>query len=917
MTPTARSPRAPALALALLTLATTAAFSAEPPLGPVRLPKEWQDTFWASPQAQALLKLSPKEAADLVPKQAGIRFCGCPSCGIDERLDPLVWSVEKPAVVVCRECKGEFPGPGFPSNPPGQTKPASENVEVLPGVWHLYPYHIPLPEHAHYPDERLYLAAKVDYEARAYLSKAALYAAVRWRDEEPAKRDPKLAALAAALILRFAQVYPAYAMHSDQPGQTKYLQPARVPPPYRHDYQTAKWDWNGSLETPMNLVLAYSLLRDGADWDEAGKLLNEPHPRRAIETDLLLASAELAARQPDDFSEDSLVVYRGMLAVGRLLGNEVLLHEARARLGEFARRGFYHDGFWRSADVQGHRRVLGMLDGWIDGLVDRPGDREAVPPMLDLARAAVLAVPSRPGGGEVRLTSWPAEKPVEGPRRPMLLGGAGLALLSVGGDDRSLDVEVRGRDGQAERRFQRLAFRLSLGGVPVLDDLDERPATANGWDLATASHNAVVVDGLNQRETPQATRTPAPGSDFLFFTADPDLQVVTAADRHAYPVSTRLYRQTFAALGWGRRRYAVSFFEVEGGLQHDQIFHSAPGRDDEWRPLTPTTPAAGSLLPPSITFLPTARAEDGRWFVQAYGEFQPKLKAALEGPARVDLSPRAGGIPALRLHLLGDAAAALVVADSADAPAVPGGAPDPAAPRSSLIVRRRSETGADLSSVFVTLFEPMRSGLAPLERVGRVESGPDVVVVVVEAPEGTEHLVFNRKAGKVVRARLANGRGVETDGLMVRVRGDDVTLVGGTYAEAAGKLVSQPGVRGTIVAAERQADGRSRGFFLTPEKLPDGLAVAGRTLFIRHGDGPSRAWTLVAAEPTAGGTRLHVREEPGFLVDEATGAAEYYQFPMTAAPGPHRFHLALSARSRPQTREAAAIPPPGVRHVSR
>lgn len=912
MTPTARSPRALALALALSLLAPAAASPAEPPLGPVRLPKEWQDRFWASPQAQALLKLSPKEAADLVPVQAGIRHCGCPACGLDERTDPLAWSIEKPAVVACRKCKKEFPGPGFPAVPPGLLKPASENVEVLPGVWHLYPYHLAETEKAHYPDERLYLAAKVDYEARAYLSKAALYAAVRWRDEEPAKRDPKLAQLAAALILRFAQVYPAYAMHTDQPGRAKHLQPARVPPPYRHAYQTAKWEWNGSLETPMNLALAYSLLRDGADWEEAGKLLEDSHPKLTIETDLFLAAAELSSRQPDDYTEDSLVVYRGMLGVGRLIGSDVLVHEARARLDEFGRRGFYYDGFWRGADVLGHRRVLGILDGWIDGLLERPGapgaDRPAFS-MLDLARTAGDAVPSRPIDPDVRLASWPVEKPADGPRRPMLLGGAGLALLSVGRDDRSLDVEVRGRDGLADRRCQRLAFRLSVGGVPLLDDLDERPATANGWDLATASHNAVVVDGLNQRETPQAARIPAPGSDFLFFTPDADLQVATVADRHAYPVSTTRYRQTFAVSGWGRRRYAVSIFEVDGGLQHDQIFHSAPGRGCEWKPLGPTSPAAGSLLPPSIAFLPTVRPEDGRWFVQAYGEFRPKLRASLDGPSRVDLAPRGGGPPALRLHLLGDAPATLIAADSSDAPATPGGAPDPTSPRSSLIVRRRSETGADIASVFVTVFEPMQDGLAPLDRVGRVEATPDAVVVAVEAPEGTEHLVFNRKAGTAVRAQLANGRGVTTDGLVVRVRGEDVALAGGTYAEAAGKLVSQPSVRGTITAAERDPGERSRGYFLTPDKIPDGLSVAGRTLFVQHGDGSTRAWTLDSAEPTPEGTRLRVREEPGFRV-AADGAAEYYQFPMAKAPGPHRFRVALSARSRPPAREAATIPRP-------
>ncbi|MDG3006532.1 hypothetical protein [Paludisphaera mucosa] len=904
-----------ALALAAPALAgpgPAAAQPHDPPLGPVRLPKEWQDRFWATPQAKAFLKLSPKELADLVPVQAGLKYCACPVCDAPERGDPLVWSIEQPKVVVCRKCKGSFPNDTIPLPSPADKKLPTEKIEVLPGRWHFYPYHPVELEKAKYPDERLYLHAKRDYEARAYLAKAALYAAVRWHDQEPAARDPKLAQAAAALILRFAQVYPAYAMHNDQPGVAKQFQPARVPPPYRHGYQTAKWECNGSLETPMNLLLAYSLLRDGADWAEAGRLLECSDPKRIIEEDLFLASAELASRQPDDYTEDSLAVYRGMLSVGKLLGSQVLVVEARSRLDEFTRRGFYYDGFWRGADVLSHRRVLGMLDGWIDGLLTKPGDvadGRAAFPMIELARTAGAAVPSRPHDPDVRRASWPIETGDEPSHRPLLLGGAGLALLSVGEPGRSLDVEIRGRDGLADRRCQRLAFRLSVGGVPLLDDLDERPPTADGFDLATASHNAVVVDGLNQRETPQAARVPTPGSDFLYFAADPDFQVVTVADRFAYPISTKRYRQTFVACRSGPRRYALSIFEVDGGLQHDQIFHAAPGRKEEWRPLIATQPTTGSLLPPSISFLPSARPQEGRWFVQSYGEFRPRLRGVAAEPCRVVLDggrekSAAGAV--LKLHLLGDMPSTLITADSADAPAGDDATSGPESTRSSLIVRRRSDAGQALNSTFVTVFEPVEPGVAPLDRVARVESIGDAVVVLIESPEGSDHLVFNRRPGTTLRVKTANGRFVSTDGLAVRVRGEDVFLAGGTYVEAAGKLVSQKSVRGTVTAAERDPNERGRGWFQTPEKLPEGLDVAGRTLFIEHGDGTVRSWTLDSIEPTADGARLRVREEPGFRIDPASGAAGYYQFPLTSSPGPHRFRLAQLSRS-PST---AAKPAP-------
>jgi len=887
-------------------------------LGPVHLPKEWQDQFWAGAQAQALLKLPPKELVDLVPVQSGLKWCACPACGESEKVDPLAWSIEKPKVVVCRKCQGEFPNDTYPTPNPADKKIPTEKIEVFPGVVHSYPYHAVLVEKASFADERLYLEAKRDYEARRFLAKAALYAAVRWGEQEPGKRDPQLSRIAATLLVRFAQVYPAYAMHNDQPGMAKQLQPARVAPPYRRGYQTGKWEWNGSLETPMNLVLAYSLIRDGADWAEAGGLVGCENPRRAIEEDFFLATAELSARQPDEFNEDALHVYRGLLGVGKLLGRDDLTGDALARVEEFTRRGFYHDGFWRGADVLGHRRVLGLLEGWIDGLAagraamapiggDRPGPAL---PMIDLARAAGAAVPSRPPDRDVHRVSWPVETSFDPARRPMLLGGAGLALLSVGEGPGALDVELRGPDGLADPRVPRLTFRLSAGGVPLIDDLDERPPTPDGWDLATASHNTVVVDGLNQRETPQGARVPSPGADFKFFAADPDFQVVTASDRHAYPNSTRRYRQTVVVSRSAARSYALSIFEVDGGVQHDQIFHAAPGLGVPWKLLTPATPAAGSLLPPSITFLPKARPEEGRWFIQAYGAFHPRLQATVSAPTRAVLGGAkrpadaqlashpepAPARPELKLHLLGDMPAALVAADSPEAPDESG-----SSSRSSLIVRRRAEEGRALSSVFVTLFEPSQPGAPPLDRVGRVESVGEAVVVLVESPEGSEHLIFNRTAGKPVRVQLANGRYVTTDGLAVRVRGDEVVLAGGTYVEAAGGLVSQKAVRGTIAATGREPTERGRGWFFTRDAVPEASAASavGRTLFVEHGDGSVHAWTLAAIEPADGGTKLHVREEPGFSIDAATGSAEYYQYPLATAPGPHKFRLALLSRSRP------------------
>jgi hypothetical protein len=196
----------------------------------------------------------------------------------------------------------------------------------------------------------------------------------------------------------------------------------------------------------------------------------------------------------------------------------------------------------------------------------------------------------------------------------------------------------------------------------------------------------------------------------------------------------------------------------------------------------------------------------------------------------------------------------------------------------------------------VTVFEPVGRAFPPLRRVGRVSSSQDVIVVLVETVDGPEYLVVNLRPGTTKRVQLPNGRYVSFDGLALRVREQGIVLAGGTFAEGSGRLVSQASVAGTLTNSVRQRTERGQGWFLTPDRLSDDPALAGRTLIVQHGDGTCRSWTLDSIESTPQGTRLHVREEPGFEIDPHGGEARYYQFPQVRAPGPHRFRLAQIAR---------------------
>ncbi len=68
-------------------------------------------------------------------------------------------------------------------------------------------------------------------------------------------------------------------------------------------------------------------------------------------------------------------------------------------------------------------------------------------------------------------------------------------------------------------------------------------------------------------------------------------------------------------------------------------------------------------------------------------------------------------------------------------------------------------------------------------------------------------------------------------------------------------------------------------------------------MIVRHGDGTTHGWTLHRVEAGPNNrTRLHVREEPGFVLEGKEQTARYTQFPGTTSPGPHSFRIATIAR---------------------
>ena len=213
------------------------------------------------------------------------------------------------------------------------------------------------------------------------------------------------------------------------------------------------------------------------------------------------------------------------------------------------------------------------------------------------------------------------------------------------------------------------------------------------------------------------------------------------------------------------------------------------------------------------------------------------------------------------------------------------------------MLRRRSSDGASLETTFVTVFEPL--GPRPgIRRVGRLESPPGTVVLLLETAGGAEHLVVNLTPGTRQTVRLSGGEPLQTDGLAVReTAGGPGPGRGDLRRDRPDGSSASPGPRGRSAgpsAPPRETPGAgSRPTRPCPSRSPSPAAPCS----IRHGDGTTRGWTLVRVENTPDGrARLLVREEPGFQIDPESRDAVYYQFPGTRIPGPHRFRVARIAR---------------------
>ncbi len=191
----------------------------------------------------------------------------------------------------------------------------------------------------------------------------------------------------------------------------------------------------------------------------------------------------------------------------------------------------------------------------------------------------------------------PPDGRVVPPLPSRVFSGYGYALLNNPADTRSLGLFYGLH--VAHYHHDRLHFDLFAHGQDLMPDLGY-PDGANEfnsgiftWSKTSISHNTVTVD---------AHRQPANPAGHLRLLADgPFARALTVDGDGTYPQTT-VYRRTLVMVdvpGPADEGYAVDFFDVTGGHQHDYSLHGPTGSfqllQSSW-----SEPAPGTLAGPDV-----------------------------------------------------------------------------------------------------------------------------------------------------------------------------------------------------------------------------------------------------------------------------------------------------------------------------
>jgi len=283
-------------------------------------------------------------------------------------------------------------------------------------------------------------------------------------------------------------------------------------------------------------------------------------------------------------------------------------------------------------------------------------------------------------------------------------GQKGIAILRGGESSEAQAVLLRYGQALNHGHYDDLNLNYYALGREVTYDLGYSLGSTHtqvGWAKQTAAHNLVVVNETRQHVGGGT------GGDLLLLGEMPGLRLVEADAPAAYASQgIEQYQRTLALIGEGHDRYLVDFFRVQGGDQHDYMFHAAAD-EVTLAGVTLGEVKPGSLAGPEYDWghrqqndgnlsgvppTPYWRAPPGN----GYGFLVDVRRGTPDGPWSATWTVDASRGASLRLLFAPEPGTEVI---TADAPGL-----YPSYPRTAAICARR--TGENLRSVFAGVIEP-------------------------------------------------------------------------------------------------------------------------------------------------------------------------------------------------------------------
>ncbi|MCE5227998.1 heparinase II/III-family protein [bacterium] len=567
--PSARKP----LALVLIVLALAAMARAQ-----------------GSVDVSPLMKMSIDEVVAQVPSAAGFMFIGCPKCdGGSQEAGVLGWHYGIGDTLRCRYCGATFPSAQYPNN-------KEKRITAPDGSVQIYRYY-------EAPNGRQYFfEAHAWFERTMWLRKSADALAQKYA----ATGDLASADRAAAILARFAQVVPNYAVKYDMPYRPKKFFPADQKWPYAgiDVYRGSKFDWWAFQDIPEDLTSAYDTLKKkNYDFKRLGGKFG-PDPDALIQKDLFRLIVDFTAANPEQYHNMSPRMYRAMILVGRAINEPKYVHDAVDRFRGLVERSLFADGWWKEGSPSYHSQTVNSMAKTADvarGYSDPPSWTGEKFTNLDLMTMVPLLVKAQqvrreavlPNGRMIPINDTWSNNYVEPTNvsQSRLWPSVGQALLGAGRGDSQICLGLNWSGNYGHSHMDNGSIFLYAFSGELLPDIGYTHTRWRNWAVNSASHNLVVVDERSQAETGPRKET-TQGNLLWFDAKDDHVKSIDLDASPSYP-DVKTYRRRIALVHAAEGfDYVIDRFDVSGGKTHDLFLN---GSADE-KPRLETSVALNSKV---------------------------------------------------------------------------------------------------------------------------------------------------------------------------------------------------------------------------------------------------------------------------------------------------------------------------------